>query len=129
MESERLNTLAQTVEIVGEGSGPQLLTLDAAIAFPAPAIRTHRAHTGRPRLANSSTSRTAPSTSSAATPWVRAWMARSSPTNATGRASGIVSTSTSPGRACAIAAWTIRLSCWPQRTGLAGPAARPPATI
>ena len=39
-----------------------------------------------------------------------------------------MSTSTSPGRASAIAACTIRLSSWPQRTVRAGPAAREPGT-
>ena len=58
-----------------------------------------------------------------------AWVASRSPTSATGAGSGIVSTSTSPGCSVAIAAWTIRLSSWPQRTVRAGPAAREPGTI
>ena len=49
--------------------------------------------------------------------------------SATGKGSGMVRTSTSPGRACAIAAWTIRLSPCPHSTGRAGPAAREPGTI
>ena len=59
----------------------------------------------------------------------RACVASSSPTRATGAGSGIVSTSTSPGSASAIAACTIRLSPWPQRTVRAGPAAREPGMI
>ena len=57
-----------------------------------------------------------------------ACVASSSPTSATGPGSGIVSTSTSPGSASATAAWTMRLSSWPQRTVRAGPAAREPGT-
>ena len=38
----------------------------------------------------------------------------------------MVSTSTSPGCAAAITAWTIRLSSWPQSTVRAGPATREP---
>ena len=88
--------------------------------------RTWRAQTGRPSSFSSSTSRTAASTSSAATPRPLAWVARRSPTSATGLGSGMVSTSTSPGSASATPAWTIRLSSWPQRTVRAGPAAREP---
>ena len=59
-------------------------------------------------------------------PWP-AWPA-GRPRSATGAGSGIVSTSTSPGSSSAIAACTIRLSSWPQRTVRAGPATREPGT-
>ena len=81
-----------------------------------------------PSSASSSMSRTDASISSAAAPWAWAWVASRSPTSATGRGSGIVSTSTSPGCTSAIAACTIRLSSWPQRTVRAGPATREPGT-
>ena len=96
--------------------------------FSAPRTRTQRAQIGSPSSRSSSRSRTAASTSSAATPRAFACVASSSPTSATGADSGIVSTSTSPGHASATAACTMRLSSWPQRTVRAGPAAREPGT-
>ena len=66
-------------------------------SWSAPLTRTQRAQTGTPSSRRSSMSRTAASTSSAATPRALACVASSSPISATGAGSGIVSTSTSPG--------------------------------
>ena len=97
-------------------------------SFVAPRERTQRAHTGRPIAPSSSLSRTAASTSTAAAPRTCACVASRSPIRATGAGSGIDKTSTSPGCSAAIAAWTIRLSSWPQRAIRAGPQAREPGT-
>ena len=102
--------------------------IEPGTSLPAPLMRTQRAQIGRPSSASSSTSRTDASTRIAAAPWALAWVASRSPTSATGRGSGIVRTSTSPGCTAAIAAWTIRLSSWPQRTVRAGPATRVPGS-
>jgi hypothetical protein len=96
--------------------------------FAGPFGRTHRAQIGRPSSTSSSTSRIAPSTRIAAAPRTFACVASRSPISVCGRASGMVRTSTSPGWSPAIAACTMRLSCWPQTTVRAGPAARLPGT-
>ncbi len=96
--------------------------------FVAPCARTKRAQIGRPTAASSSRSRTAASTSSPATPRACACVASNSPTNAYGAGAGLVSTRTSPARACAINACTIVLSCGAQTAIRAGPATREPGT-
>ena len=58
----------------------------------------------------------------------RACVASNSPTNATGAGSALVSTRTSPGRACATSACTIVLSPGAQSAVRAGPATRDPGT-
>ena len=78
--------------------------------FVAPCARTNRAQIGRPISTSSSRSRTAPSTRIPATPRACACVTSSSPTSATGTGSSLVSTSTSPGLACATTACTIVLS-------------------
>ena len=95
----------------------------------APRTRIQRAQIGRPISTSSSTSRTAPSTSSPATPRTLAWVASRSPTSATGARLGHREHEHVAGLACGDRGVHHQVVVLPAADGAGRPAAREPGMM